>query len=122
MKDKVKILCYECNKCNFNKEFLSNEQINTRCKICGNEMTFYYSRNYNPNKGLKAIKDSNLKQKPNTEFFTAKEPKVECPYCKSTNTKKITNMSKAIHTALFGVFSISRNSKQYHCNNCNSDF
>lgn len=47
---------------------------------------------------------------------------VECPYCHSANTKKITNTSKAVHIALFGIFSMSRNSKQWHCNNCNSDF
>ena len=50
------------------------------------------------------------------------KPVIECPYCHSTNTKKITNASKAIHTAVFGIFSVSRNSKNYHCNNCNSDF
>ncbi len=50
------------------------------------------------------------------------KPTVECPYCHSTNTKKITNTSKAVHTALFGIFSVSRNSKQWHCNKCNSDF
>ena len=47
---------------------------------------------------------------------------VKCPYCHATNVKKITNTSKAVHTALFGVFSLSRNSKNFHCNNCNSDF
>lgn len=47
---------------------------------------------------------------------------VECPYCHATNVKRITNTSKAAHTALFGIFSISRNSKQWHCNQCNSDF
>ena len=47
---------------------------------------------------------------------------VECPYCHSINTKKITNSSKAVHTALFGVFSLSRNCKQFHCNNCKADF
>lgn len=47
---------------------------------------------------------------------------VECPYCHSTNTNKITNTSKAVHTAMFGIFSISRNSKQWHCNQCGSDF
>lgn len=47
---------------------------------------------------------------------------VEYPYCHSTNTKKITMTSKAVHTAIFGIFSISRNNKQWHCNNCNSDF
>jgi len=49
-------------------------------------------------------------------------PTVTCPYCQSTDTKKITNTSKAVHTALFGIFSMSRNAKQWHCNNCNSDF
>lgn len=48
--------------------------------------------------------------------------KVTCPYCKSTNTKKITVGSKAVHTAMFGLWSISRNSKNYHCNKCDSDF
>ena len=47
---------------------------------------------------------------------------ITCPYCHSTDTKKITNTSKAVHTALFGIFSISRNGKQWHCNNCGSDF
>lgn len=47
---------------------------------------------------------------------------VKCPYCYSTDTKKITNTSKAIHTMLFGFLSVSRNSKQWHCNKCESDF
>lgn len=47
---------------------------------------------------------------------------VECPYCHATNVKKITNTSKAVHTAIFGLFSMGRNSKNFHCDNCNSDF
>lgn len=47
---------------------------------------------------------------------------IECPYCHSTNTKKITNLSKAAHTAVFGIWSMGRNSKEWHCNHCNSDF
>lgn len=50
------------------------------------------------------------------------EPTVECPYCHSTNTSKITNTSKAVHTALFGIFSMGRNSKNFHCNKCGADF
>jgi len=50
------------------------------------------------------------------------KPLVKCPYCQSIDTKKITTTSKAVHTALFGIFSISRNSKQWHCNQCGSDF
>lgn len=47
---------------------------------------------------------------------------IACPYCHATNVKRITNTSKAMHTAVFGIFSVSRNSKQWHCNHCNSDF
>ena len=47
---------------------------------------------------------------------------IECPYCHSTNTKKISGISKAGSVALFGVFAVGKVSKQWHCNNCNSDF
>lgn len=47
---------------------------------------------------------------------------VTCPYCHSTNVKKITITSKAVHTAVFGIFSIGRNSKQWRCENCDSEF
>ena len=48
--------------------------------------------------------------------------KVECPYCHSTNTKKISGMSKAGSVALWGVFAAGKVSKQWHCNDCKSDF
>ena len=47
---------------------------------------------------------------------------VKCPYCNSGNTKRISITSKAVNTALFGMFSVSRNSKNYHCNSCGADF
>ena len=47
---------------------------------------------------------------------------IECPYCHATNVKKISVTSKVAHTALFGIFSMNRNGKRWHCNKCNSDF
>lgn len=47
---------------------------------------------------------------------------VECPYCHSTNTKKISGISKAGAVALFGIFALGKTSKQWHCNMCGSDF
>ena len=47
---------------------------------------------------------------------------VTCPYCHGTNVRKISTASKAVHTAVFGIFSMGRNSKNYHCNSCGSDF
>ena len=53
--------------------------------------------------------------------ITSDKHSVKCPYCSSTNTKKISNLSKAGSVALFGIFS-QKVKKQWHCNNCGSDF
>lgn len=47
---------------------------------------------------------------------------VECPYCHATNVRKITITNKAVHTAIFGLWSIGRNTKNYHCDHCGSEF
>jgi len=47
---------------------------------------------------------------------------VKCPYCNSTNTRKISSVSKAGSFALFGIFAIGKSTKQWHCNDCKSDF
>lgn len=47
--------------------------------------------------------------------------KVKCPYCSSMNTKKISETSKVLNTAIWGVLGTKR-FKEWHCNNCNSDF
>lgn len=44
-----------------------------------------------------------------------------CPYCHSNNTSKITATSKAVNTAMWGIYGQKRR-YQWHCNNCNSDF
>lgn len=59
---------------------------------------------------------------PIKESLFSTKPMVECPYCHSKDTKRITTTSKAVHTALFGIFSIGRNSKNFHCNHCGADF
>lgn len=66
---------------------------------------------------------ANLKQQEQAqESKREEENTIHCPYCNSTNVKKITTTSKAVHTAIFGIFSMGRNSKQWHCNDCKSDF
>lgn len=46
---------------------------------------------------------------------------VTCPYCKSTNVTKISTAGRVISVGLFGLGS-SKVGKQWHCNNCKSDF
>lgn len=49
------------------------------------------------------------------------KPVVECPYCHGKDTKKISTTSKVINTAVWGIFGTKRH-KQWHCNQCGSDF
>lgn len=46
---------------------------------------------------------------------------VHCPYCNSTNVNKISSTKKAASIIGFGILS-NKIGKQWHCNNCKSDF
>ena len=53
----------------------------------------------------------------------------KCPTCGSTNIKKISTANRIVSTGLFGlasrhyaICSANKIGKQWHCNNCNSDF
>lgn len=48
-------------------------------------------------------------------------PTITCPYCKSTNTKKLSAVSRGLSFSIFG-FGSKKIGKQWHCNNCGSDF
>lgn len=58
---------------------------------------------------------------PHSQPTKPSTPHVTCPYCHSTNTKKISTISRAGSIGLFGIFS-KKVGKQWHCNNCGSDF
>lgn len=62
---------------------------------------------------LEAIKESARK-------YARSGPTITCPYCNSTNTRKATAGSY-VSNGFFGFFSKSFG-KQWHCNNCGSDF
>lgn len=47
---------------------------------------------------------------------------IQCPYCNSTNLKKISTTSKVANTALLGMAAMGKVNSNWHCNNCNSDF
>lgn len=65
----------------------------------------------------KRIYEKDLKNKTFNQF----QP-VRCPYCSSTNVTKITTASKVKNALLFGAFAISKNSKEWRCHNCKSEF
>ena len=46
----------------------------------------------------------------------------KCPTCGSTNLSKVSATSKAGSVALFGIFAMGKVSKQWHCNDCKSEW
>lgn len=98
------IIDYECQHCGCKqsyKKIYKNSTEYGECVNCG-KLTF---ANY-----------------PETITQTDTKPKVECPYCHSTNTKKISTASKVGSVALFGIFAAGKVAKEWHCNDCKSDF
>ena len=49
------------------------------------------------------------------------EHNIHCPYCNSTNVTKIGTVNRAVSVGMFGLAS-KKLGKQWHCNNCGSDF
>lgn len=101
--DLVKCFCNKCNKNTLFKVIFAPEGIVGECCKCKKYVVLKKDENYVPP-------------------VTNSKPVVECPYCHSTNTKKISGLSKAGSVALWGIFAAGKVSKQWHCNNCNSDF
>lgn len=55
------------------------------------------------------------------ERFAKSKPEIQCPYCHSRNTKKISTAGRLFSVGFFGLGS-SKVGKQWHCNKCGSDF
>lgn len=103
-----------------------------QCPNCGRTYTefenIYYCGNCNyklvKQEAIKEIKHPELSERDYHIIGTIKDPTkptVTCPYCNSINTSKISTTSKVVNTAVFGIFGTKRY-KQWHCNNCDSDF
>lgn len=103
-----------CPKCNQGHFFNKAEEYSTICPECNIEMR---------DMGSKFV-DSEVEKRKTERFQKAlqnPDPLVYCPYCNSVNTSKISTTAKVVNTAIFGIFGTKRH-KQWHCNQCNSDF
>lgn len=94
--------CPKC-KCNY---------CNTRQDEYGIMYNCYYCKNL--------IKYDKLKE--TTISFNNSTNQIKCPYCNSTNLKKISTTSKVASTAVFGLAAMGKVNSNWHCNNCKSDF
>lgn len=110
---------YYCKKCERTVYFKEGETINEVCTVCKNVMEKlppHVSHTKDTLKNVNRKKENVVINIPDTK------PIVTCPYCQSTNTNKISGLSKASSVALFGIFAMGKVSKQWHCNDCKSEF
>ena len=112
-------VCYSCPKCYHPRNYENLDETVFLCPKCNVEMDYIETFDFDTetNKVVKRWKDPER-----INYIVPPKPvTVTCPYCNSTNTKKISLTSKAVNTALFGILGTKRH-KQWHCNNCKSDF
>lgn len=90
-----------------------NKDKNKTCYMCGAP---FYDIN-----AFMTLKKYNEEHKINEKMQSEKTNKVRCFYCNSTDVKKISASSRWLSTGLFGLSS-KKLGKEWHCNNCGSNF
>lgn len=124
----MKVITYMCENCFVPYIFNPSKNNNNDfvCPKCGEKLMYWCTEEINPidNKVTNRYQEDDKAQKnPGKPITTSStKPVIECPYCHSTDTKKISGASKAGSIALFGFFAMPKASKQWHCNKCKSDF
>lgn len=131
-----------CERCGYLKGALNNSRI---CPCCGytlidSELSFesfmalsddelyrYSEAHLDPSvstseyfRKYKAWNEA-LSAKIDREHAEFNRDHPECPYCHTRNTKRISTSSRLLSVGLFGLGS-KKIGKQWHCDNCNSDF
>ena len=104
------IKCYEC--C----EIIGSVDI---CPHCGFSMIKYKQKTEELERKRSDLQRINQNNVSLSSYHSSAS--VTCPYCKSINVKKISTSSRAVSTLAFGIMS-KKIGKQWHCNNCKSDF
>lgn len=108
-----KRVAYMCPKCHQGHFYNNAEKFSTMCSKCNVEMVCVETKITST--------EQEEREEARRKRLQQTEPTVYCPYCNSLNTEKISTTSKVINTAVWGIFGTKRH-KQYHCNNCKSDF
>lgn len=86
-----------------------------KCSKCNAQLIKLSTENKQGNKQTNEI----IKQ--TQEFQGQQTNTIKCPYCQSSNITKISTAGRVVSVGLFGLAS-GKIGKQWHCNNCKSDF
>lgn len=113
-----------CSNCRKIRQCRNGDHIGggyTICPSCNAGILTILSSFDQWNKMTKGEKEEAISMVPKKKLNVGKPIAVKCPYCSSTNTSKISGIRRRVSIGLFGLGS-SKIGKQWHCNNCNSNF
>ena len=123
------VAIYWCDDCLEPYEFDYNDRREEYlCPKCGRQMWYDETEEIDAstqkvvNRYIESIREAQSPKKPTPSEHQFSTPTITCPYCKSTNCKKISGLSKAGSVFMWGIFALGKTMKEWHCNNCNSDF
>ena len=113
---------YKCPKCKKLHFFDTSKPYSAICPVCNGELVFRLNPDCDTEqaekyKDLPPLKD--LTKDPDSPYYI---PVVECPYCHSKRTHKISAFSKAVSLYYGDVYAIGRASKNWCCDACGSEF
>ena len=117
---------YMCDRCVIEGESVPETDTRTiyLCPVCRSRMSYQLSEDISDETGKvtsRWVDEERQKLHPEIKNIQPHKPTITCPYCKSTDCKKITATAKAVNIALFGIFGNKRR-HQWHCQKCGSDF
>lgn len=115
---------YQCSECYYLTDVECDALAPSKCCHCGGVHLKLWKKKakfYTQEEIDRGDRERDWEQCPDNPLSPNYKYKVRCRYCNSDNVKKITAGDRAVSYAFFGLFSNKRG-KEWHCNNCGSDF
>jgi Transcription initiation factor IIE, alpha subunit len=118
----MKVFTYMCENCLEPFEFDSSEDNDFLCPKCGEKMMYWGTQEVDPNTN-KVIKDyiEVERKQANPGKPLVQKQTITCPFCKSTNIRKIGMGERAVSVLGLGLLSKKFN-KSFKCNSCGGTF
>ena len=113
-------LCYQCMVA----EPFSSLDGNHVCPICKGEMEYWVTEEIDETTGKVINPGANAPEVDIDKILsiTPSPIVVECPYCHSKNTSKISIFSKVINIQLGGMYGAIKANKNWQCDDCGSEW
>lgn len=126
----MRIVTYLCEECFEPHEFKAEDKRDGYfCPKCGKKLMYWSTDEIDPiTKKVIEHYDEEDRRKQNPgepispEFSFLTRPAITCPYCHSTDTRKLPEKSVFMADNLFWGSKVSEVGKNFHCNKCGADF